>query len=105
MKKLSFLAASIAVLSLSACGQSPAADAVENQAANEAAMLENSADNLQMQADNATGNSADMLENQADNMQMKAENIVDTADAKADNMADGDMMSTNTATSNMTNAM
>lgn len=100
MKKLSFLAASIAVLSLSACGQSPAADKVEENAANQAAVLENGADNLMEQADNASGNSADMLENKADNMQEKAENIVDAADAKADNMAD-----TNTATTNMTNAM
>ena len=104
MKKFAIIAASAAFLALAACGQSPAADKVEADAANTAGTLENQADNLMEGADNATGASANMMENQAGALENQAENVVENADNVADNMASGNM-STNTATTNTTNAM
>lgn len=84
MKKFAYAAAVTAALALSACGQSKEAEAVEQAGENEAAVIENQADNLMEAADNAVGNEAAALENQAENLTDKADAVEEKADEKAD---------------------
>lgn len=71
MKKVLIVAAATGLMSLAACESTPAAN---NTAENVAEALEESADNLELAADNATNEVAeDALENAADNLEEAAD--------------------------------
>ena len=82
MKKISFALVGAAALALAACGGQGDDSLGENVQEN----MENAADALDEQADNAAGSEAANLENQADQLREKgedAEEAIDDADVNA----------------------
>lgn len=77
MKKVLIVAAATGLMSLAACETAPVTN---NTAENVAEALEESADNMEMMADNATNEVAeDALETEADNLQDRADEVAANA--------------------------
>ena len=75
MKKVLIVAAATGLMSLAACGGTPAAN---NTAENVAEALENTADVLEAEADNVTNGVAEAaLENAADTLDNAAANVAE----------------------------
>jgi len=74
MKKVLIVAAATGLMSLAACGGTPAAN---NTAENVAESLENGADLLEAEAANATNEAGAILENAADTLDNAAANIAE----------------------------
>lgn len=87
MKKFALVLAAASLVSLAACKQSPAAEAITNNADVIADGLDNDSATLEAVADNTSNTAAsEQIERGADNLNDAADNVRDEAAKAADNV-------------------